>query len=66
MANAQGGVDEGEDFLAAAFRELEEETSIKNVKLIKEIDEMILMSFQIIYLESYGKVNLEDKSKNGF
>ena len=37
----QGGVDEGEDFLSAAFRELEEETSIKNVKLIKEIDEMI-------------------------
>ena len=37
----QGGVDEGEDFLVAAFRELEEETSIKNVKLIKEIDEMI-------------------------
>jgi putative (di)nucleoside polyphosphate hydrolase len=37
----QGGVDEGEDFLTAAFRELEEETSIKNVKLIKEIDEMI-------------------------
>ena len=37
----QGGVDEGEEFLTAAFRELEEETSIKNVKLIKEIDEMI-------------------------
>ena len=35
----QGGVDEGEDFLSAAFRELEEETSIKKVKLIKEIDE---------------------------
>ena len=34
----QGGVDEGEDFLSAAYRELEEETSIKNVKLIKEID----------------------------
>ena len=34
----QGGVDEGEDFLTAAYRELEEETSIKNVKLIKEID----------------------------
>ena len=34
----QGGVNEGEDFLSAAYRELEEETSIKNVKLIKEID----------------------------
>ena len=34
----QGGIDEGEDFLSAAYRELEEETSIKNVKLVKEID----------------------------
>ena len=35
---SQGGVDEGEDFLKAAFRELEEETSIKSVELIKELD----------------------------
>ncbi len=34
----QGGVDDGEDFLTAAYRELEEETSIKNVQLIKEIE----------------------------
>ncbi len=34
----QGGVDKGEDYLTAAFRELEEETSIKNVDLIKELD----------------------------
>ena len=34
----QGGVDNGEDFYKAALRELEEETSIKTVKLIKEID----------------------------
>ena len=36
----QGGVDKGEDFLSAAYRELEEETNIKNVKLIKELDGM--------------------------
>jgi len=34
----QGGVDDGEDFLTAAYRELEEETSVKNVELIQEID----------------------------
>ena len=34
----QGVVDEGEDFLKAAYRELEEETSIKSIELIKELD----------------------------
>ena len=34
----QGGVDKDEDHLSAAYRELEEETSIKEVELIKEID----------------------------
>ena len=37
----QGGVNDGEDFLKAAYRELEEETSIKSVELIKELDGMI-------------------------
>ena len=37
----QGGVDSGEDFLSAAYRELEEETSIKNVELISELDGFI-------------------------
>ena len=37
----QGGIDKGEDHLKAAFRELEEETSIKNVELIKELDGLI-------------------------
>ena len=37
----QGGVDDGEDFLTAAYRELEEETSIKNVELISELDGFI-------------------------
>ena len=33
----QGGIDEGENYFDAALRELKEETSIKSVKLIKEI-----------------------------
>ena len=33
----QGGIDEGEDFFNAALRELEEQTSIKKVTLIKEV-----------------------------
>ena len=33
----QGGVDEGEDFLTTAHRELNEETGIKNIELIREI-----------------------------
>ena len=34
----QGGVDKNENLLNAAYRELKEETSIENVKLIKELD----------------------------
>ena len=33
----QGGVENGEDFLSAMKRELHEETSIENIKIIKEI-----------------------------
>ena len=34
----QGGVDNNENFFEAAKRELEEETSIKSIRLIKELD----------------------------
>ena len=36
----QGGVDKGEDYFTAMKRELFEETSIKNIKILKEIDEI--------------------------
>ena len=35
----QGGCDENENFLDAAKRELEEETGVKTVKILKELDE---------------------------
>ena len=38
----QGGVNKNENFLLAAKRELEEETGIKSVKLIKEINEWFI------------------------
>ena len=34
----QGGVDKGEELVDAMRRELKEETSIKNIEIIKEID----------------------------
>ena len=37
----RGGVDKDEDYLSAAYRELEEETSIKSVELISELDGLI-------------------------
>ena len=37
----QGGIEKNENYLTAAIRELEEETSIKNVELIKELNGLI-------------------------
>tara|TARA_B100001142_G_C14192593_1_gene600561 strand:+ start:528 stop:998 length:471 start_codon:yes stop_codon:yes gene_type:complete len=36
----QGGVDKGEDFITAMRRELLEETNIKNIQVLKELDRM--------------------------
>ena len=36
----QGGVEDGEDFVTAMRRELYEETNIKNIKILKEIEKI--------------------------
>ena len=62
----QGGVDEGEDFLKAAYRELEEETSVKSVELIKELDGTITYELPDRLLGIIWKGNTKVKNKNGF
>ena len=46
----QGGIDKNEDSFNAALRELKEETSIINVKLIKEIQEEITYNLSLIHI----------------
>ena len=63
----QGGVDIGEDVLSAAYRELKEETSIKNVKLIKEIDKVTTYIFPenlLIPQENIKKLKREEDKRN--
>ena len=59
----QGGVDEGENYFNAALRELEEETGIKKVKLIREIEEE--SDAFVINTETDNQLNFAVKLLNG-
>ena len=60
----QGGIDENEDYLDAATK-LEEETSITNVKLIKELDfQTYLLPQNLLGIIWKGKYKV--KYKSGF
>ena len=62
----QGGVDEDEDFLKAAYRELEEETSIKNVKLIKDEGANIydLFKYRNVIITSSSAKKIQERVLN--
>ena len=62
----QGGVDEGENFLNAAYRELEEETNIKNVKLIKEEGTNIydLFKYKNVIITSTSAKKIQERVLN--
>jgi putative (di)nucleoside polyphosphate hydrolase len=62
----QGGVDEGEDYLTAAYRELEEETSIKNVELISELDGLITYNLPEYLLGIIWKGKYKGQSQKWF
>ena len=65
MADARS-VDENEDYLNAAFRELKEETSIKNVRLIKEIDEMTTYELPEHLVGIIWRGKYRGQKQNGF
>ena len=57
----QGGVDEGEDLISAMKRELSEETGIKNITLLKEVEgwsEYELPDYLLVYFLSLPSLEL--------
>ena len=59
----QGGINKNEDFLSAMKRELEEETSIKNIKVLKELKKILNTNYLKSFWALFGKANLGDKNK---
>ena len=61
----QGGIDQGEDSVTAVKREIFEETNIKNIKILKEIDKIFEYELPKKFGGVIWKVNLEGRNKNG-
>ena len=61
----QGGVDKGESYLQAMKRELFEETSIKNIKVIKEIESFFEYELPETLIGIIWKGKIEVKNKKG-
>ena len=61
----QGGVDKNENFLTAMKRELNEETSIKNIEIIKELDGWFYYELPKSLLGIIWKGKFRGQNKNG-
>ena len=61
----QGGINDNENILEAAQRELLEETGVKSVKLIKELNEWFEYNLPTSLLGKIWQGNIEVKNKNG-
>ena len=62
----QGGVDDGENYYKAALRELKEETSIKSISLIKEIDGFISYNLPNNLVSIIWKVKYKGQKQKWF
>ena len=61
----QGGVDKGESFIDAMKRELFEETGIKKIKILKELEKIYQYELPENLVGIIWKGNTEVKNKNG-
>jgi len=62
----QGGVDENEDFLQAAKRELKEETNIRTITVIKELNEWLTYDLPVNLLGKLWKGKYRGQKQKWF
>ena len=62
----QGGVNNGEDLLSALKRELEEETSIKSIKILKELNQSKIIDWKRLKIKLRSDFSVKTSGKNNY